>query len=592
MLHKLKLGFRRKWRAQKQQVGDVAELSSDGFERYFIQRLHKFGKVWRPVIGWLVLMVLVIGCLLAQNQALSAYYQTRQPIPGGVYTVGIQGSFSNANPVYATNDVDKTVSRLLFSGLFKYDNHNKLVGDLAKSWEIDDTGKVYTVTLRNNLRWHDGQPLTAQDVVFTYDVIQSPDAESPLRNNWAGITVEAVDEHTVKFTLPNPLSSFIYGVTNGIIPKHLLSKVPMEGMRSVAFNTQSPVGSGPFMWKGIDVGDGTPDHAQESIGLVGFPDFWAGAPKLKSFVVRGFTSRADMINAYNQQELTAISGLPNLPASIKPDDSVVTSMPLTAETMVFFRTSATPLNDKTVRNALVSAANPADIIKALPYGVSPAREPILKGQLGYDPRYIQRTNHLAEAAKSLDKAGWEINANGIRAKKGVQLEFSLMISNTPEYRLVASKLQKQWLALGARVNIDIEPTQNFRENLSNHQYGAVLYGIAIGADPDVFVYWHSSQADIRSVNRLNLSEYKSKVADEALEAGRTRIEPAIRIIKYQAFLKQWEADAPALALYQPRYLYVSHKKIYGLEEHVINEPADRLYSANNWMIRTARVTNQ
>jgi peptide/nickel transport system substrate-binding protein len=592
MLHKFKLGFRRNWRARTKQVSAAAEQSGDSFERYFIQRLGKFGKVWRFVTGWTVLFVLLIGCLVAQNQALNSYYQTRQPIRGGVYTEGILGQFTNANPIYATNNVDKTVSRLVFSGLFKYDHQNRLVGDLAQSWSVDGTGKIYTVKLRDNLRWHDGQPLTAADVVFTYQVIQNPDAESPLRNDWAGITVAATDNRTVTFTLPNPLSSFIYGATNGIVPKHILGGVPMAGLRSTRFNTQSPVGTGPFAWRDIDITGSSSENAQESVGLTAFDDYWAGPPRLKAFVVHAFAQRDDMIAAYKKDELTAMSGLDTVPADVSADDMTITSFPLTAETMVFFRTTALPFEDRAVRQALVLASDPEAIMARLPYPARPVREPLLTGQLGFDPRYVQETDQIQQAARLLDKAGWKLGGDGLRHHGDKALRFTLAIANTSEYKQVASQLQQQWRAVGADVTVSAQDSDTFRENLGGHQYDAVLYGIAVGSDPDIFVYWQSSQGDIRSINRLNLSEYKSTVADDALEAGRTRTEPALRVIKYQAFLKQWQKDAPALALYQPRYLYISHKKVYNLNEHVINEATDRLYSAHDWMIRTARVTNR
>jgi len=538
------------------------------------------------------LFLLIAVCLLAQNQALSRYYQTWQPVAGGVYTEGVLGSFSNANPIYATGEADKTVSRLIFSGLFKYDDQNRLVGDLAKTWTVDSSGKVYTVQLRDNLKWQDGHPLTAQDVVFTYNVIQNPDAASPLRNSWAGIKVAAPDPHTVTFTLPNPLSSFIYGATNGIIPQHLLGTVSVEGMRSVGFNTQSPVGSGPFAWDDIDVKGTNAGDAQELVGLTPSDSYWAGKPKLNAFVVHAFANRDDMLEAYKRQELTAMSGLNRVPAGITDQNSVIGKFPLTAQTMVFFKTQAVPLSDKAVRQALVLGADRANIVNNLPYPARVVREPLIRGQLGYDPRYTQATNQPAKAGQLLDKAGWRLGSDGVRTNRGVPLRFTLLVADTEENRQVATRLQQQWRQLGVRVVLDIQPNDTFREALGAHQYDAVLYGIAIGSDPDVFVYWHSSQADIRSVNRLNLSEYKSKVADEALEAGRTRTTAPLRIIKYQAFLKAWQQDAPALGLYQPRYLYISHKQVYGLDEHTVNEATDRLYSVNDWMIRTARVTNE
>ena len=112
-------------------------------------------------------------------------------------------------------------------------------------------------------------------------------------------------------------------------------------------------------------------------------------------------------------------------------------------------------------------------------------------------------------------------------------------------------MQQQWRALGVKVTIQLHDTADFQNALTYHDYDAILNGISIGADPDVFVYWDSSQADIRSSNRLNLSEYKNPTADAALEAGRTRLDPQLRAIKYRPFLKPgkrqpgpWSLPAP------------------------------------------------
>jgi peptide/nickel transport system substrate-binding protein len=264
---------------------------------------------------------------------------------------------------------------------------------------------------------------------------------------------------------------------------------------------------------------------------------------------------------------------------------------LTAATMVFFKTTAGVLAETPVRKAVAAAADPASIIKNLDYPTRPVREPLLIGQLGYDPQYAQHTNDPATARSLLDGAGWLVGQDGYRYKDGKKLQFTLSIADTGEYRRVASQLQAQLKTVGIDMQVTKYAAIDFQSIVSSHSYDAVLYGISIGIDPDVFAYWDSSQADIRSSNRLNLSEYKSSVVDDALDGGRTRSDPALRVIKYRGFLQQWQQDAPALGLYQPRSLYITNGKVYGLTEHSSNESTDRLFYANEWMIRTARVTN-
>lgn len=587
------LNFRQLVRSQHRQAARVTKKTDRSIERHFFGRIERLVKVRRFVIGWVLLFVLLFSLVALQNNALSGYYQTTQPVPGGIFREGIVGAFTNANPVYATNDVDVAVSKLIFAGLFRYDKHNQLVGNLAKSWQVDKTGQVYTVELRPNLVWQDGEPLTAKDVVFTYDVIQNPDAESPLRSNWSGIVATAQDPHTVVFKLPNPLSSFVYNLTNGIIPAHLLKDIPMSGLRSAPFNTQAPIGAGPFQWHDISITGHTPADAQVSIGLVPFAQYWAGKPKLRNFSVHAFAQEKDMVTAYLHKQLNAMAGLQRLPAGVgRATRQHSYSFPLTAANMVFFKTNSAPLKDPLVRRALVLASNPDDITDQLGYLAPRVNEPILASQFAYDAKYAQRTGNPDEAAKSLDKAGWYVGTDGVRAKNKQRISFRLIAADTPEQRMVTEQLRRQWAKIGVEAQVTLDDSESFHTALVNHDYDAVVYGITIGVDPDVYVYWDSSQNDIRAANRLNLSEYSSDVADLALEAGRTRTGDQLRKIKYASFLKAWQQDAPALGLYQPRFLYVTRDTIYGLDSQMLNVGSERYDNVNNWMIRTAKVTNQ
>jgi len=441
---------------QQRQAKVVERQTERVLERYFFGRLERLVRVRRFIASWLVLMLLLISSVVVQNSALGGYYQSQQPVPGGIFREGIVGTFGNANPIYATSEVDASVSRLIFSGLFKYDDRNRLVGDLAESWTTDQTQQVYTVKLRPNLHWQDGTPLTAQDVAFTYTVIQNPDAESPFRSSWSGITVKAVDDRTVQFFLPNPLSSFIGSLTNGIVPRHLLSDIPMTGLRSASFNTQAPVGAGPFQWHDIRISGGSPLDIQEKIALLPFDGYWAGAPKLKTFTLHVFAQESDMLDAYRDNQLNAMAGLESLPAYIEEQSNTnIHNLTFTAANMVFFRTNSAVLSDKSVRRALVLASKPEDIINQLSYPAPRVDEPFLGNQFAYDARYAQKTGDTKQAAKLLDEAGWKSGPNGIRAKGSRPLAFTITAAKTGENTMIVRQLQKQWAAIGVDLKLDL-----------------------------------------------------------------------------------------------------------------------------------------
>lgn len=561
-------------------------------DEYFFKRLDRLPKVWLFVSLWISLLALLAIGVLVQNKALGPYYQSRQPVAGGVFNEGVIGQFSNANPIYATSPVDRAVSRLVFAGLLKYDNQNNLVGDLAKSWKVDSSGKVYTVKLKPNLVWQDGKPLTAEDVVFTFNVIQDPASSSPLINNWTGIQVKALDKRTVEFVLPNPLSSFPDSLTVGIIPKHVLSTIPRAKLRSSSFDTKNPIGSGPFKLSDVTVNQGSEGQVQDNITLTPFDNYWAGSPKLSVFVLHSFMDQQSMVDDFRANQLNAMAGLDSVPSDIADSSSnEVENFNLTAANMVFFRTTDSILSSKKVRQALVLAANPSAIISQLQYPARRIDEPILDSQFAYNPKYAQQVNRPAKANRILSDAGWKESAAGPRHKKSQKLAFSLTALDSPENHMITAQLQQQWKAVGVEMHPSLLDQDSFHNALLTHNYSSVLYSVSVGSDPDVFVYWDSSQAKPGS-SMLNLSEYKSKQGDTALEAGRTRFGHALRKAKYTPFLKAWSQDNPALVLFQPKFSYVVHGKLYGLRPHTINDPSDRYFSVANWAIRTGLVTNK
>lgn len=584
-----KLRFRRGFRHRQQQVEKAALFAEYEFEKKVIGKLGKFRAVRKFVASWVLLVMALIAIISAQTLGLSQYYLKQGAVSGGVYNEGMVGTFSNANPIYAVGAVDTSVSRLLFAGLFRYDDQNALVGDLASGYTVDESGRTYTVQLKNNLTWHDGTRLTAKDVAFTFAVIQNPDARSPLFGSWQGIQVTAPAERTVVFTLPNALAAFPYSLTTGIIPAHILGSVAPQSLRAHSFNTAMPIGAGPFSWSALQLGDAsTPNEASAILSFKAFEEYNGGRPRLDGFVLHTYDASAKLLAAYNRRTVEAAAGLQEIPQEVRLDRSNhVYEFPTTAAVMVFFKTSEGLLADLAIRKALVLAANKPALLTQLGQFVQPVHGPLLTGQLGYDSSQEQPKYNRAEAEKALQDAGWVRGSDGIRGKDNQKLSFQLLAEDTSANRTLLAELKTQWRAIG----VEMQPSwqQNSADMqgaVETHGYTSLLYGIGIGPDPDVYVYWDSTQADPRSASRLNFSEYKSAAADTALESARTRSDDAVRVTKYQAFLKAWQADYPALALYQPNALYLTRGgAIDGLVEHELNADADRYYSVTAWAVK-------
>jgi peptide/nickel transport system substrate-binding protein len=530
---------------------------------------------------------------LWQVRALDKYYLETTPVAGGVYREGVIGTFTNANPLFATSSVDTSVSKLVFSGLFKISPKGEIVGDLASGYDVDARGKVYTVKLRDNVYWHDGGKFDAKDVAYTYESIQNPATKSPLRSSWAGVKITVVDDNTVVFTLPNPFSSFPYALINGIVPSHILDSVEYEDLRSSKFNTVSAVGTGPFKLSAVEVSGNQKNIRQERIALTRNDGYFGEVPGINSVVIRSYSDEERMIADFEDKIIQSMVGLSSISDQLLSDESIkLQQAPLTSSVMMFFNNSSEYLNDKNLRQALTYATDVVALRKSVGYNPVLADSPFLTNQFAYNPEITQLPYDIEKAKEKLDESGWVLGPEGAREKDGKKLRLRFVSQSLSEYSEITQKLQEDWATLGVSVDAILQPEEDIQSNaLSRHDYDIFLYGISIGYDPDVFAYWHSSQKDPNS-SSLNLSEYSNEIADEALEAGRTRIDETLRKVKYNPFLTQWREDAPAVALYQPRFVMVTRGTFVGFSNEYMSTATDRYWSISDWKIRNAETLKQ
>lgn len=575
--------------ARPKNIEELGVATEDKMEKHFFRRLANLATVKRFVAGWLLLMALLLVIGVMQVGFLRSKYQKLYFVPGGSFTEGVIGLYTDANPIFASSTTDSSVSRLVFSGLYSYDNNQNLSPDLAQKMTVDKTEKIYTVTLKPNLYWNDGHPLTAQDVVFTFKTIQDPDTQSPLLPSWQGIKVQSTDDRTVVFTLPTSISSFPESLTTGIIPEHILQAVPPDQLRSSDFNTIRPVGSGPFIYDTVQVQTDKSGYKHEQIGLLANDKYYKGAPGIKRYIISTFKNQDELLKAYDDKKVDAISMLGAVSNQYASDEeSNIYSVPIAGETMVFFKNSDGALADPKVRKALVLGANRQKVIASTGQTLKRSDEPFLISQIGYNKKYAQQTGNTQAAEKLLDSDGWKIDeSSGIRTKKGQQLQFTLSSLDRDEYSRVAYELKNEWKQIGVDVSVSLQSDDDFKNTKATHSYDALLETISV-PDPDVFPFWHSSQADVRSKSRKNFSEYKSAKADASLEAGRSRSDPRIRTAKYQDFLQAWSQDNPALALYQPNYTFIVRAPFTGFDSKSIASQVDRYSDVQDWMIRQER----
>jgi peptide/nickel transport system substrate-binding protein len=588
--HRLRMKARRRVRKQARQVNDITVAADDSLDKHVFKRFERLYNVRRFVTAW-TLLVLFIGLgALWQVRGLDSFYLRLAPVSGGIYREGLLGHFTTANPIFSVGSADVAVSKLVFSGLLKLAPGGNIESDLASGFTVDSSGQIYTVNLRQGVMWHDGEEFSSDDVVFTYNAIKNPEVKSPLQSGWKDVEVKATDKHTVIFKLPNPLSSFEYSLTNGLLPAHLLGKTAPADLRSSTFNTVTPIGTGPFRYKSVEVlGDGI-NERREKITLERNNNYYDKKSSIDGISIRTYRDEESMLKAFDEKEISAMVGLQTVSDDVIQDESVTTfSTPLSSQVLVFLNNSSTILSDIKVRQALQRGTDVKALRQSIDYPLIESDSPFLRSHFTYDKAKVQAGFDVEAANKLLDEAGWVRDSDGVRKKDTKALNLRLVSQSLTEYATIVRGLQEQWSNLGVKVDAVLQPEEDVQAGaISNHAYDVFLYGVALGPDPDVFAYWHSTQADPRIKTRLNFSEYKSTISDTALEAGRTRVDKELRKIKYAPFLDAWLADVPAVALYQPRFLYVVRGTLEGYPTGEFNSPADRFYTISDWQIRRDR----
>ena len=521
-----------------------------------------------------------------------------KPEIGGKYTEGILGQPRYINPVLAqANDTDRDLARIIFSSLFKYDGQSNLIPDLAQEYTIEEDGLTYNVSLKKNVLWHNGEPLTADDIIFTIKTIQDSEYKSPLKVNWQGVVVEKIDNFTVQFKLNNIYEPFLHNLTVAILPKHLWSGISAQNFPLAEYNLK-PVGSGPYKFNKISKDK---NGKIESIELIRNENFYLtnndngeAKPFIKQITLKFYNNQADLTEAYQKRQ---IDGLSFLPAS--DQDSFETrcnihQINLPIYYAIFFnQTKSKLLADKTVRLALAHSINKEEIIANVLKGKGTVVDsPLLEGWMNYSSETKIYDFSPKHSQNILEEDGWiDTDEDSFREKEiddeRVDLEINLLTADRPELKQTVQLVKEYWEDIGVKVNLQIiNATVIQLDNIRPREYDALLFGEVLGANPDPFAFWHSSQ---KKDPGLNLSLYQNKDVDKLLEEARQTMNQEDRTQKYAEFQKMITDDIPAIFLYSSTYLYPVSKTIKGIFIERLATYSQRFSQIEDWYIKTKRI---
>ncbi len=550
-----------------------------------------------------------LGLVLCSSTAtllwqINQSFMVEIPAHGGTLTEGVIGLPRFINPILAISDADRDLSALVYSGLLMATPAGTLVPNLAESYSISSDGLTYTFKLKPNLKFQDGAPLTADDVIFTIEKAQDPNIKSPKRPNWEGVTVQKVNDLEVKLILKQSYLPFLENTTLGILPKHLWNSVGSDEFQFSLLNT-APIGSGPYKLKNVERdASGIPLYYR----LLAFDRYVFGEPFIKNLIVRFYQSNIALLTAYGNGNIESMTNIsPQQAHVIKEKGGRIEQTPLPRVFGLFFNQNQAPvLANKEVRLALNTAVDKETLVKEVLDGEGVAiDEPIPPGLLQKNMASTTNVGYesdgarVAAAKKILETAGWKFNAgkNPSDGRAGVYektikkvvtpLAFSISTSDAPELKAAAEMLKVMWGKIGANVEVKIFEIGELNQNVIRpRKYDTLLFGEIIGRDLDLYAFWHSSQ---RNDPGLNIALYTNTKVDKLMEDIRTTADLSERLMKYQAMETAIEADIPAVFLYSPDFLYAVPKNLQGFILGNTTIPAERFLNIEKWYLETEHV---
>jgi len=544
---------------------------------------------WQILIAALssALVLGLMGYLAVTNAAVP------RPLAGGAYVEGVAGAPQQINPLLsdpARDPVAEDVRALIFDGLMRIGVDGLPEPALAQSWNVDDAGQVYTFTLRTDVTWHDGAPLTVDDALFTLRAIQNRGfaGDPTISAIWRDVLVDKVGDHSIRCKLAAPFAPFLSLTTFPILPAHLLAdRSPAEWL-SAPFNLK-PIGTGPYQLAEI-----TGDHAR----LNANQHYFGGRPFIDSIELRFFPNTQSVRNALARGEIQGFGfvgtdELPNLPRGV-----VRHAIPLDSAVLLSFNLRQGPLTDQGLRRALAEGLDKDQLIKQTLDGqVARLDTPILPGwwaAVEHPDWYVPNPQRAADALTSL---GYTLGSDGLRSRDGQALTLPLITSNDPDRVAVANEIARQWGQIGVKVDVQPLDGDTLRQRLNEHSFTLALYGLQrLGPDPDVYELWYSSKAD----GGNNYAGLKDDELDELLQNARRDRDIASRSPSYEAFQRRWVELAPSIMLYQPLYVYAATNQLSGLDLDQSGGPADvatsqlllgreaRFRNVTHWFIHSAR----
>jgi len=544
-------------------------------------------------LRWQLLIIFLtgftVGILLINEKPEPEAVSVPEPEQGGVYSEALIGRFQRLNPVLDYyNSADRDINRLIFSRMVSFEERGIPTLELVETYGISQDGTIYNITLKPDLEWHDGSPLTTNDILFTVDMMRNGVGVTPedIRSFWTSVEVVVLSDTTIQFRLPEPFSPFLDYLSFGILPEHLLGDLSFEELIDSSFNMQ-PVGSGPYKFEGLI----TEDDQIKGVILRANENYFEGSPLIEQMVFRYFENSNEALQAYKDGLVLGISEVDNSilrDVLIEPELNLFTAR-RPRLTLVFLNLENPEVpffQEVEIRKALLNGLNRQNMInEVFDSQAIVADGPILPGSWAYYDG-IKNVPFDQETALQLIKdAGYIISGEDstIRSKDGVEFRFELLYPDDEEHRQMAEMIQSDWEELGASVEIrGVLYSELIESYLSPRSYQAALIDLDLSwtPDPDPYPFWDQVQA----TGGQNYSQWDNTVASDYLEQARITTNLIDRQLFYRNFQVVFEEELPSLPLFYPVYNFAISSQVQNVSVGPLFDTSDRFITVTEWFL--------
>ena len=541
---------------------------------------------------WQIIIILVTGMvmgLLLLSEQTGFRLVSPVPTSGGVYTEALIGSMQRLNPALDYyNSADRDVDRLIFSSLIKFDEKGLPKSDLAETWGISYDGLTYNFQLRENAKWHDGTAVTAEDVVFTVDLLRDPDSVLPddIKEIWNTVQVTALSDNLVQFQLSEAFSPFMDYLNFGILPKHLLGGMTYSEIINSQFNL-NPIGSGPYKFESLLVEDGK----IKGVVLSSNSNYYLGAPYISNFVFRYYDDAQSAYSAYEDGTVQGISQVSSdiLPQVLENSELALYSAIEPEFSIILFNLNNSDvefLQDANIRRALLMALDRRGMIDRILGGQGVIADvPVLPNNWSYYSSVSRVDQDVAAAENLLKEAGYTLKEEGatVRSKDGQPLSFRMLYPNDTNHTQLAEAIQSDWAKIGVEVElVPVSYDALILDHLQPLTYEAALIDITYSRspDPDPYPFWDQAQQS----GGQNYSQWENRIVSQYLEEGRVLLDTGDRAKLYRNFQVVFSEELPALPLFYPVYNFAVDKSVQGIRLGSWYDTGDRFSNVTEWYL--------